>query len=63
MNGRRPATPVAIAPSVGGTSHASGVFAPPRSRDTLGVDYLYESAGRKRGEGGKLTVRWRFAVQ
>ena len=40
-------------------SHAADVFVPPGAKATLSVDYLYESAGRKRSEGAYDPYEWR----
>lgn len=40
-------------------SHAADVFVSPGAKATLSVDYLYESAGRKRSEGAYDPYEWR----
>lgn len=55
----RLAIPVALALFVAGASHAADVFVPPGAKATLSVDYLYESAGKKRSEGAYDPYEWR----
>jgi len=40
-------------------SHAADAFAPPGAKATLGVDYVYESTGKKRSEGMYDPYEWR----
>ncbi len=40
-------------------SHAADAFAPPGAKATLSVDFVYESAGRKRSEGMYDPYEWR----
>ena len=40
-------------------SHAADAFAPPGAKATLSVDYVYESAGKKRSEGMYDPYEWR----
>ncbi|MEO8656277.1 MAG: hypothetical protein ABI409_19300 [Ramlibacter sp.] len=40
-------------------SHAADAFAPPGAKATLSVDFVYESAGKKRSEGMYDPYEWR----
>jgi hypothetical protein len=40
-------------------AHAADVFVPPGAKATLSVDYVYESAGKKRSEGLYDPYEWR----